>query len=188
MTGSLMKMEGCRFRISIYTSLLLFSLSVRYSYAQEFPKGWVLPVELGQGLRALPLSDPLYLASLNIAPAYTLIEGRLRFGGNLGVFYTSRRLDGLAGPRLAYNLYDKGQILNSSLYNVQLFGEHLWGFHQQKLLGGGVALEVGQQAVISLRAYRQYVGGASATQAWWFQTTVGINLFRKKKSDDPFNP
>lgn len=120
---------------------------------------------------------------------YTLVEGQLRIGGNLGAFYTSRRLDGLVGPRLAYNLYDKSQLLKSSIYNVQLFTEHLWGFRQQRLLGGGVALEVGQLAIVSLRAHWEYVGVASSTQqAWWFQTTLGINLFKKKKSDDPFNP
>ena len=172
------------FRLSFWTAVLLFSLGVHHSNAQEFPKGWVFPVELGQGFRALPLSDPLYLASLHFAPSYTLVEGRLRIGGNLGAFYTSRRLDGGVGPRLAYNLYDKGQVLKSSVYNVQLFTEHLWGFRQQRLLGGGVALEVGQLAIVSLQAYREY----AAQQAWWFQTTLGINLFKKKKSDDPFNP
>jgi hypothetical protein len=117
------------------------------------------------------------------------VKGRFRIGGNLGAFYTSRWVDGLAGPRLAYNLYGKGQLMKSSIYNVQLLAEHLWGFRQQRLLGGGVALEVGQLAIVSLRAYREYAGVASpAQQAWWFQTTVGINLFKKKKSDDPFNP
>ena len=186
---SLMKNERPDFRLSLWVTLLLFSLGVHHSNAQEFPKGWVFPVELGQGFRALPLSNPLYLASLHFAPSYTLVEGRLRVGGNLGAFYTSRRLDGLVGPRLAYNLYDKGQLLKSSIYNVQLFAEHLWGFRQQRLLGGGVALEIGQLATVSLRANWEYVGVASsAQQAWWFQTTLGINLFKKKKSDDPFNP
>ena len=183
-----MKKGRCHFRRSFFTSLLVFSLGVDHVFGQEFPKGWVFPVELGQGFRALPSSDPLYLASLNFAPAYTLVEGRLRLGGNLGVFYTSRRLDGLAGPRLVYNLYDKGQFMQSSLYNVQLFGEHLWSFDQQKLLGGGVALEIGQLAVISLRVYREYDGVPADVRAWWFQITIGLNLFKKKKSNDPFNP
>lgn len=186
---SLIKNERAGLRLNLWLTLLLFSLGGHSSNAQEFPKGWVFPVELGQGFRALPLADPLYLASLHFAPSYTLVEGRLRIGGNLGAFYTSRRLDGLVGPRLAYNLYDKGQVLKSSVYNVQLFAEHLWGFRQQRLLGGGVALEIGQLATVSLRAYREYVGvTSSGQQAWWFQTTLAINLFKKKKSDDPFDP
>jgi len=179
-----MKNKRSGFRLSLWLTVLLFGLRIHHANAQEFPRGWVFPVELGQGFRALPLADPLYLASLNFAPSYTLVEGRLRIGGNMSAFYTSRRLDGGVGPRLAYNFYDKGEVLKSSIYNLQLFAEHLWGFRQQRLLGGGVALEIGQLAIVSLRAYREYDG----QQAWWFQTTLGINLFKKKKSDDPFNP
>ena len=115
---NLMNNEKSVFRLNLWIALLLFSLGSHYANAQEFPKGWVFPVELGQGFRALPLSDPLYLASLNFAPSYTLVEGRLRIGGNLGAFYTSRRLDGGVGPRLAYNFYDKGQVLIGALQSI----------------------------------------------------------------------
>jgi hypothetical protein len=45
---NLMKNAKPGFRMSRWITLIVFSLGVCHSNAQEFPKGWVFPVELGQ--------------------------------------------------------------------------------------------------------------------------------------------
>lgn len=150
--------------------------------AQEFPKGWVFPLELGQGtVTAFHHTPDLYLASLSFAPQYTVITGRLRAGAAVGGVYTNKKVDGIAGPRLALLLTDKPRILHSTLLNLQLVAEHLWGTRQQRLAGGGLTAEVGQLFTLSLKAHRDY-----HWSAWWLQACLGINLFSKKPSDNPF--
>lgn len=164
--------------------LLLFNLVTvsHQTHAQEFPKGWVFPVDLGQGLRTGPkLKEELYLASLAFEPMYTVIPGKLRLGATLSGIYTSRAIDGLVGPRIAFKLTEKG-ALKSSIFNAQVFGEYLWGTRQTSLWGGGIALEVGQLVIFSLKAHHVY-----ERKELWLQTSIGINLFGKKEDDDPLN-
>jgi hypothetical protein len=162
--------------------VLTGSLSISSAAAQEFPKGWVFPLELGQGaVTAFDHTPDLYLGSLTFAPQYTLIKGRLRAGAAASGVYTNKRFYGTAGPRLALLLTDKPKVLYSTVLNIQLVAEHLWGTKEQRLAGGGLTAEVGQLATLSLKALRDY-----HLNAWWLQATLGINLFPKKPSENPF--
>lgn len=150
---------------------------------QEFPKGWVFPLELGQGtVTAFDHTPDLYLGSLSLAPQYTLIKGRLRAGAVAGGAYTNKRFYGIGGPRLSLMLTDRPKVLSSTVLNVQLVAEHLWGTKYQRLAGGGLTAEVGQLATFSLKALRDY-----RLSAWWMQACLGINLFPPKPSENPFD-
>lgn len=150
--------------------------------AQEFPKGWVFPLELGQGAATTFTNAPdQYLGTLSFIPQYTVIKGRLRAGAAGGGAYTNKRFYGTAGPHLALMLTDKPKLFFSTLLNVQLVAEHLWGTGQQRLAGGGLTAEVGQLAAFSLKAHRDY-----HLNAWWLQACLAVNLFSKKPSDNPF--
>lgn len=166
----------------LWCMVLTGSLIFANAAAQEFPKGWVFPLELGQGaVTTFDHSPDLYLGSLAFAPQYTLIKGRLRAGAAAGIAYTNKRIYGTAGPRLALMLTDKPKVLYSTVLNIQLLAEHLWGSKDQRLAGGGLALEAGQLGTLSVKALRDY-----RLNAWWLQLCLGINLFPKKPSENPF--
>jgi len=166
----------------LWCMMLTGSLSFSSAAAQEFPKGWVFPLELGQGaVTAFDHTPDLYLGSLTFTPQYTIIKGRLRAGAAAGGAYTNKRFYGTAGPRLALMLTDKPTVLYSTVLNVQLVAEHLWGTKDQRLAGGGLTAEAGQLATLSLKALRDY-----HLNAWWLQFSLGINLFPKKPSENPF--
>ncbi|HEU4552788.1 MAG TPA: hypothetical protein VFS25_08135 [Chitinophaga sp.] len=163
----------------IFSAGLLFS---HYTAAQEFPKGWVFPLELGQGaVTTFNHAPDLYLGSLTFTPQYTLIKSRLRIGPAVAGAYTNKRIYGLAGPHLALMLTDKPKVLLSTVLNIQLTAEHLWGTSEQRLAGGGLTAEVGQMATFSLKALRDY-----HLNSWWLQAAIGINLFMQKPSENPF--
>jgi hypothetical protein len=162
--------------------MLTGSLSFSSAAAQEFPKGWIFPLELGQGaVTAFDHTPDLYLGSLTFAPQYTLIKGRLRAGAAIGGAYTNKRFYGTAGPRLALLLTDQPKVLYSTVLNIQLVAEHLWGTKEQRLAGGGLTAEVGQLGSLSLKTLRDY-----HLNAWWLYASLGINLFQKKPSENPF--
>ncbi|GAA0523504.1 hypothetical protein [Chitinophaga japonensis] len=151
--------------------------------SQEFPKGWVFPLEIGQGaVTAFDHTPDLYLGSLSFTPQYTLITGRLRTGATVAGAYTGKRVYGIAGPHLAVLLTDQPRVLNSTVLNVQLTAEHCWGTGEQRLAGGGLTAELGQLATFSLKALRDYRLGA-----WWLSAGLGVHLFSKKPSDNPFD-
>ncbi|MES2730186.1 MAG: hypothetical protein V4714_00490 [Bacteroidota bacterium] len=162
---------------------LLLLLTQHTLQAQEFPKGWVLPIELGQGLRTVSaLHTDLYVGSVQLEPMYTLPGNRLRVGATLGGLYTNRMGEGMAGPRLALKLTDGPKLMKSTVYNLQVFGEHLWATHDIRLYGGGLALEVGQLGLFSLRAYHEY-----EHHEFWLQVSLGFNLHILWEDSDASN-
>ncbi len=155
-------------------TLLLMLVSLT-AFAQDFPKGWFVPIELGQGF-ARPTGGPeLYLVSLGVAPQVTVIEGKLRLGVMVGGFYNNARINGLAGPRVAVKLSQGASILTASSYNLNLFGEFLWGTDQQQLPGLGLAVETSNLLALSLKLHRDINHDAT-----WFQLGVAFNPFKKK--------
>jgi hypothetical protein len=78
-------------------------------------------------------------------------------------------------------LTDKPKVLYSTVLNVQLIAEHLWGTKDQRLAGGGITAEAGQLATLSIKALRDY-----HLNTWWLQAGLGINLFPKKPAENPF--
>ncbi len=157
--------------------LLLLLGAVTIARAQsplEFKKGWTFPLELGQGFIKARNTSELYLVSLQLAPQYAIVPGRLRVGLVAGGIYAGR-LDALAGPRVSVKLTDGGKLLTASAYNVQAFADYQVGTNSQRLVGGGLALEAGQLLTLSVQLHRDLEYSTT-----WFRTGLALNLLRRK--------
>ncbi len=156
----------------VLTMLIMTPLT---AWCQDFPKGWAVPFELGQGF-VRPAGGPeLYLVGLQVTPQLTVIENRMRLGFTAGGFYNANRIGGLAGPHLAVKLAQGKPILTASSYNIHVFGEYLWGTGQQQLPGGGIGIETSNLLALSLKLHRDIIH-----QSTWFQFGIAFSPFIKK--------
>lgn len=161
--------------------VLLLYAPVRSLAQSEFAKGWIFPLEIGQGaVTAFDQSPDLYLATLCFSPQVTVVPGRLRLGLTGGGAFTAKRIYGIGGGRASLLIWGGPKVLESSVFNVQLVGEYLFGTKDQRLVGGGVAAELGTMATVAVKTHRDY-----ALNSWWFQASLGLNLFRKKVAPPP---
>lgn len=160
--------------------LLLLSLP-QLGQAQEFPKGFSLPIELGQGFNQPAGHSPLYLLTLQAVPQVTLVPERLRLGAVLGGFYPGGRVGGLAGPRLTLKLFQGADMLTASSFNVHLLGEFLWATTPapetgRQLLGGGIGVGSSDLVTLAVRLHRDLNRPGT-----WFQVAVGYNVAKPKR-------
>jgi hypothetical protein len=148
------------------------------STAQDFPPGWIVPLELGQGFVKSSSTPELYLLSLQVVPQITLKEGLLRAGLVAGGLYNNSQLNAWAGPRVAVKLFSGGKILTAGSFHVQLLGEYLLSTASNRLLGGAIALESSNLVAFSLRYHYDTQGKSS-----WFQTGISFNLSSKRNPE-----
>jgi hypothetical protein len=166
-----------------------FLITPEKTQGQEFPRGWVMYADASQGLAtSFKQYTNYYVGELQLQPAYTIIPAHLRLGGNIGMAYTGDNLDGLFGVHLALLVksLDVNFVGRSSVANLQVQAEQLWGTHQQQMFGLVLKAEVAQLAEIFLSGHRDY-----NLNNWWLQFGIGYNLLHKKtkkKPIDPFNP
>lgn len=158
--------------------LLSLSLPPALAWAQEMPKGFSLPIELGQGFVHRPAGPNLYLATLQLAPQWTLLPGRLRGGLVLGAFYPGRGVGGLVGGRLTVNVLNGPPVLLASSFHVHLLAEYLpavrtpgEGGHWRQWAGGGVGLETSNLLGLALKLHRDF-----QTPATYGQLALTLNL------------
>jgi len=157
--------------------IILLLLIANMTLAQkEFNKGWVLNLEVAQGLTTkFDNSSDLYSGELRFSPEYTLIEQRLRVGFVPALNYNNKIIFGTFGPHISINLKTiQIKKLNSSVGNIQWIIEHLWGTQNQKLVGTGLKIELGQTILLSLLTHRDY-----ALNYWRFQFGIGYNFIYK---------
>lgn len=170
-----------KYTLSFLLGGSLFFMAVRCYAQSEFTKGWIFPLELSQGaVTAFNETPDLYLATLAFSPQVTVVPGRLRIGVTGGGAFTNKRIYGIGGGRVSLLLWNGPKVLESTVFNVQLVGEHLWGTKDQRLAGGGLAAEIGHMATLSVKTHRDYM-----LNNWWFQATLGMHLFRKKIAPPP---
>ena len=157
----------------IFILLLVANLS---KAQKEFNKGWVLNLEVSQGLTTkFDNSSDLYSGELRFSPEYTIIEQHLRIGFVPAINYNNRIVFGTFGPHVAINLKTiQIKKLNSSVGNIQWIIEHLWGTGNQKLVGTGFKTELGETLLVSLLSHRDY-----ELNYWRFQIGIGINFIYK---------
>jgi hypothetical protein len=149
-------------------------------FAQEFPKGWIYGLEVQQGLKTTFDSKPdLFAATAGAQIQYAIWPSRMRIGGAISGVMTDKKVGYLVGPRLAILLTAGPQMLGSSLLNVHLQAEHLWGSWNTRLTGGGPAIEIGQRLTISGKVFYDYKGSS-----WWFLGGLGYT-FSKPEKDAP---
>lgn len=169
-------------------TLLIFFTGIQ-SYAQgqsdpEFPKGFILYAKLHSGMVTNFTNYPdLYTGGIQLAPQVTVVPHLLRVGAIAGVFYTNKRLDGEFGPSVSIKLKTFNADLQGaqvgSLGNINLLINHLWGTGKQRLLGGGVILDMGNLITLGITCQRDY-----KLDTWWFQAEIGIRISKKKKNPE----
>ncbi len=146
--------------------------------AQEFPNGFSMPIELGQGFNQPTGRSPLYLLTLQAVPQVTLIPNRLRLGVVLGGYYPATRVGLLGGPQLTVKLLQGAPVLSATSFNVHLLGEFLWATAPgsgRQLLGGGIGLGSSDLVTLSLKLHRDLRQSAT-----FFQVGIGYNVSKRK--------
>ncbi|WP_247233436.1 hypothetical protein [Telluribacter sp. SYSU D00476] len=174
----------------IYVTVLsLWLAAPRRATAQSFPKSngspWVW-VEAGSGFNQPQGSPKLYLATLQIAPQYTVVPGLLRAGATGGGFYQGSQFGWLGGPRVTLKVLEGPRVLTASSYNIHLLGEYLFGTRSgaessRQWLGGGVGLELDDLFGISLKLHRD-----QRQPVTYFQ--FGVSFNPTKPRIQPFTP
>jgi hypothetical protein len=173
---------NCRMLLPV---ILLFCLTARSQNPDdtEFRKGWATYLKLDNGVITNFHSAPdLYAGGLLLNPQITAIEHKLRVGANLGFVYANKEFSGLFGPSLAFKLKSFNLKNLAGLANLQVVAEHHWGTDKQRLVGGGIGLELLQKALLLFTAHRDY-----NLNTWWVQAHVGIRLKKKKTTEPEFN-
>ena len=169
------------------TFCLLLALSV-YARSQaqsdpEFPGGFIMHAKVHNGLStAFKGSAEYFIGGLQLVPQVTVIENLLRAGVIADGYYTNKNLRAAFGPTLSFKLTTFKAGIFGSAGNLQLSADHLWGTSKQRLVGGGVAADLGNLVVFGLSAHRDY-----HFNTWWFQNSLGIRISKKKKINEPFN-
>jgi len=160
--------------------LFFFQHSVYAQNDYEFPKGYVLNLEVYQGFSTNFDSRPeLYLADIRLSPQLTVVEHALRVGLVSSLLYNNKKVSGAFGPHVAIKIKTFSvSTFNSSVANVQWMIENLWGTHQQRLLGTGLKTEIGQMLLVSFLGYRDY-----RLNSWRLQFGLGYNFIYNKVPD-----
>jgi hypothetical protein len=166
--------------------LFVFFLFTQHCFAQkdtEFPKGFIMHAKLHNGMVTnFKAGADLYVGGIQLVPQLTVVENKMRAGIVAGAFYSGKILDGQFGINTSVKLKTIKVLVFGSAANVNLSAEHLWGTGNQKLIGGGINLDLLNLLVLSLTTHRDY-----GFKTWWLQTSIGIRISKKKKMREPFN-
>lgn len=163
----------------LYSILMLCSLCLRVAAQAdtEFPREFIMHLKLHNGMATNFSSQPdQYVGGLQLVPQYTLVKNKLRGGIVAGAYYTAKELNAAMGPTLSYKLKTFKAAPFGSAGNVHLSLEHLWGTNKERLLGGGIHVDIANKIVLGLTAHRDY-----NLNTWWFQNSLGIRISKVKK-------
>ncbi len=164
--------------------LVLFTSAITFCHAQtdtEFPKGFIMYAKLHSGMVTNFASSPdLFVGGIQLAPQYTVVPHVLRFGAIAGGFYNNKKIQGEFGPSVSLKLKTFNAKLEGatvgSIGNLNLLIDHLWGTDKQRLIGGGLVMDIGV-ITIGVTTHRDY-----NLNTWWFQSEIGIRLTKKHKN------
>ena len=149
----------------------------------EFPKNeFIMHLRISNGMVTNFKSNApdIYTGGLQLIPQYTFVGNRLRGGVVLGAFYTAKKLQALAGPTISLKL----KTFNAGFFggggNLHLSLDHLWGTEKEKLIGGGLNLDLLNKIVLTASLHRDY-----GLNSWWLQTGVAFRLSKVKQPPHP---
>jgi hypothetical protein len=167
-------------------SILIAVFSTHFSFAQsdpEFPKGFIMHLNLHNGMVTnFKSGADLYVGGIQVIPQVTVVEHLLRAGVIADAFYTDKKLQAAFGPTVSIKIKTFNAGFFGSAGNLHLEFDHLWGTDEQRLAGGGIAVDLGNLLILGLTAHRDY-----HFNTWWFQNELGIRISKKKKVVEPFN-
>jgi len=162
--------------------LLLFRLFAQ-SQDPEFPKQeFTLHAKLHNGFITNFHSNApdQYVGGIQIVPQFVIIENRLRGGIIADGFYSGKKVQAAVGPTLSYKLATIQLKKFGSGGNLHLSLDHLWGTNNQRLLGGGLNIDLLNFVTTGISAHRDY-----NLNTWWFQTSFGIRISKVKQPPHP---
>jgi hypothetical protein len=161
---------------SIAILLAFFSLGL-LAQDTEFPREFIMHLNLQSGIVTSFNNAPeLYTGGVQVVPQYTFITNLMRGGVIADVFYTSKNLQGAIGPTFSIKLTTLTAGEFGSIGNINLSFDHLWGTGSQRLLGGGINLDLANRFVLGVSVQRDYNLGS-----WWMQTSLGFKISKTKK-------
>lgn len=166
--------------------LLLCLFSFNSSNAQtdpEFKKGFILHLELQNGMQTnFKSGNDLFVGGIHLAPQWTLAPSVMRAGLRAGLFYNEQKIQTVLGPTISIKLKSFNASVFGTSGNINLSIDHLWGSNKQRLLGGGINLDLLNKIVLGPQLHRDY-----NRNNWWIQFKAGYRISRLKKTKEPFN-
>lgn len=163
--------------------VFLFTNALSFCHAQtdtEFPKGFIMYGKLHSGMVTNFSSPDLFVGGIQLASQYTVVPHVLRLGAIAGGFYNNKKFQGEFGPSVSLKLKTFNAKLEGatvgSIGNLNLLIDHLWGTDKQRLIGGGLVMDIGV-ITIGVTSHRDY-----NLNTWWFQSEIGIRLTKKHKN------
>jgi hypothetical protein len=85
------------------------------------------------------------------------------------------------GPTISYKIIEFKGGHFGSLGNLHISLDHLWGTDKQRLVGGGINLDLLNKLVVSLSAHRDY-----KLSNWWIQSGIAFRISKVKQPKETF--
>ncbi len=143
----------------------------------EFPKEFIMHAKLHNGMVTNFSGAPdVYVGGLQVVPQYTIVAHKLRGGIICDAYYTGKKIQAAVGPTVSYKLKTFKAAPFGSLGNININLDHLWGTNKERLLGGGINVDLANKIVVGVTCHRDY-----NLNTWWIQNTIGIRLNKIKK-------
>lgn len=162
------------------TLLLFFCLYGANLSAQtdtEFPKEFIMHLKLHNGMVTNFTNAPDgYAGGLQLLPQYTIVKNKIRGGVVADGYYTGKKFNAAFGPTLSFKLKTIKLAPFGTGGNIHINIDHLWGTNKERLLGGGINIDIANKIVLGLTAHRDY-----NLNTWWFQNTLGLRISKVKK-------
>jgi hypothetical protein len=175
-----MRFANCRFPI-LFGCIFLVQLC--FAQDTEFPKGFIMHAKLHNGMVTdFKQGADLYVGGIQLVPQFTVVKNKMRAGIVAGAFYAGKVLEGQFGVNASVKLKTINALVFGGAANINLSAEHLWGTGKQKLIGGGINVDVLNKIVLALTTHRDY-----EFKTWWLQTSLGIRVSKKKKLKSTVN-
>jgi hypothetical protein len=163
--------------------LCILSLNSFSALSQtEFPKEFIAHLRLHSGMITGAGNTPdIFVGGLQVIPQFTLVEHKVRGGIVAGAAYSYKKLSGMFGPTVSLNIKEFKGGHFGSLGNLHINADHLWGTNEQRLLGGGLNLDLLNKLIVSLSAHRDY-----HLNNWWIQSGIAFRISKVKQPKETF--
>jgi hypothetical protein len=148
----------------------------------EFPKHeFIMHLRLHSGLITdFTASPDLFAGGMQLVSQFTVVENHLRIGLIAGGFYSNKQLQGAIGPTLSLKLKSITIKNMGSGGNINLSMDHLWGTGNQRLVGGGLNVDLLNKIVIGTSLHRDY-----KNNNWWLQGAIAFRISKVKSIPHP---
>ena len=170
-------------RIAIVILLLCGCISAFSQDDPEFPKKeFIMHIKLHSGLVTnfhAPAPD-LYVGGLQLTPQFTVIENHLRLGLIGDGYYSGKKMQAAIGPTVSLKIKTLALKNFGSGGNLNLSVDHLWGSGKQRLLGGGINIDLLNFIVAGISVHRDY-----HLNSWWIQSSFGFRISKVKEIPHP---